>query len=47
MPRHSGAPPPGPAFGRPDDRLSGEPGIHNHRPKAMDSGLATFGGAPE
>jgi hypothetical protein len=25
----------------------GEPGIHNHRPKAMDSGLATFGGAPE
>ncbi len=26
---------------------SGEPGIHNHRPRAMDSGLATFGGAPE
>src|ERR1700681_4888146 len=25
---HSAAPPPGPAFGRPDDRLRGEPGIH-------------------
>src|SRR5258708_27794488 len=25
MLRHSGAPPPGPAFGRPDDRLRGEP----------------------
>jgi len=32
---HSGAP------------RSGEPGIHNHWPRAMDSGLATFGGAPE
>src|SRR5467141_4063808 len=32
---HSGAP------------RSGEPGIHNRRPRAMDSGLATFGGAPE
>jgi hypothetical protein len=27
--------------------LAREPGIHNHRPGAMDSGLATFGGAPE
>src|SRR5258707_14587427 len=42
MRRHSGAPPPGPAFGRPDDRLSGEPGIHNHWPRIMDSGLATW-----
>jgi fatty acid desaturase len=25
--RHSGAPPPGPASGGPDDRLCGEPGI--------------------
>jgi len=25
--------------------LRGEPGIHNHRPRVMDSGLATFGGA--
>src|SRR5262245_2389770 len=33
--RHSGAP------------RSGEPGIHSHRPRVMDSGLATFGGAPE
>ncbi len=33
--RHSGAP------------RSGEPGIHNRRPIAVDSGLATFGGAPE
>ena len=40
-PQHSGAPPPGPAFGRPDDRLRGEPGIHNHRLEIMDSGLAT------
>ena len=32
---HSGAP------------RSGEPGIHNHWQRAMDSGLATFGGAPE
>jgi hypothetical protein len=31
----------------PGRRESGEPGIHNHRPRAMDSGLATFGGAPE
>ena len=29
-PRHSGAEPTGPAFGRPDDRLREEPGIHNH-----------------
>src|SRR5712692_3222 len=35
MRRHSGAP------------RSGEPGIHNHGPRDMDSGLATFGGAPE
>jgi len=27
--RHSGAGPPGPAFGRPDDKLRPEPGIHN------------------
>ncbi len=47
MRRHSGAPPTGPAFGRPDDRLRGEPGIHNHWPRVMDSGLATCGGAPE
>ena len=32
---HSGAP------------RSCEPGIHNHWQRAMDSGLATFGGAPE
>jgi hypothetical protein len=25
----------------------GEPGIHNHQSRDMDSGLATFGGAPE
>src|SRR5262245_10429944 len=28
MLRHSGAPPPGPAFSQPDDRLCGKPGIH-------------------
>jgi hypothetical protein len=34
--RHSGA-----------RALAREPGIHNRRPRAMDSGLATFGGAPK
>jgi len=37
----------GPASGWPDDRLCGEPGIHKHWPRAMDSRLATFGGAQE
>jgi hypothetical protein len=31
----------------PGRRESGEPGIHSRWPRVMDSGLATFGGAPE
>jgi hypothetical protein len=27
--------------------LAREPGMHNHRSRAMDSGFAAFGGAPE
>src|SRR5713226_4258416 len=32
IPCHSGGPPPGPRFARPEDRLRGEPGTHTHRP---------------
>ena len=40
--RHSGAEPTGPAFGRPDDRLSEKPGIHSPSVGGldMDCGLA-------
>src|SRR5215471_7296089 len=56
MLRHSGAPPHivccrcahriVPISGKPEIGCS-EPGIHNPRSRDMDSGLATFGGAPE
>jgi hypothetical protein len=39
MPRHSGAPPRGPASGRPDDRLRGEPGIQAAEQQRVASGL--------